>query len=82
MSITLLPSSASSPLTRRVLPLHSISSTMQRDSGKDSVEFLCGGWDGFQKVAFCQMCPVEDDEVFVLLDFEQSVRIVRMDLDR
>ena len=38
-------------------------------AGEYAMYFPCCGWDGFQKVAFRQMCPVEDDEVFVLLNF-------------
>ena len=49
-----------------------------RAAGEYAVKLPCGGWDGLEDVAFGQMCPVEYDEVFVLLDFEQPVREVRM----
>ena len=52
-----------------------------RAARKDTVNLFRGGWDGLEEVPLRQMCPVEDDEVFVLLDFEQSVRKGRVNLD-
>ena len=49
-----------------------------RAAGEYAVNLPCGGRDGLEDIPFRQMRPVEDDEVFVLLDFEQSVREVRM----